>query len=59
MNVFDEEGRRMVRDINDAGVKNEYDLLPLVTKYTLNAICGKYDKKFYRLSEEKTFHNLG
>ncbi|XP_043274305.1 cytochrome P450 4C1-like [Venturia canescens] len=38
VNVFDEEGRRMVRDLKNAGEK-EHDLLPLVTKYTLNTIC--------------------
>lgn len=39
--IFDQEARRMVKDLQFHG-QIALDLVPFITKYTLNAICGKF-----------------
>lgn len=41
LDIFVEQGEGLVKHLKADGGETVRDLVPLLTKYTLNAICGK------------------
>ena len=41
LDIFVEQGENLVKHLKAEGGETVKDLVPLLTKYTLNAICGK------------------